>query len=487
MTKHAILIAIEEYLDPAIRSVDHAERDLRQLMAAFEILGVPLAHQVCLVNQQATKGVIEAKVRKLIDGMREGDILYFYYVGHGFSLGNHNFLTCHDTQNSDRRVTSISVDELFADLSRSCCGQAILFLDCFPRVPPDIPTAFSSEVLTELVIKLPNCICFTPSRSEQIACSSGKLLQSIWAYHLAEALQGKALLALERGKLTVNSLQNYLKKEVPRTLRSTTSSNDEQTPGLFTTTSDNQVLADLQQVREKRREAQSNQRISDITLVVEATAKIKSLTGWKKGMQTPDRYNDSANQFAAGLAHAELKVDLDGVFGKLKDAFKFTRRDLNAVETLVGTGTITTPFFSYSVTVALDPTNLERVVWTRSVGAIKNSDHIISTAFARVFDDVFNRLEFSLPTDVKVADFVDAVEATEVPDLEIRYDRDCTYCELQLPDCEGTISVTPFNLSIVHSRPKKVKILIESFENVIRLLGGKSMPLNALRATGSHP
>jgi hypothetical protein len=82
---------------------------------------------------------------------------------------------------------------------------------------------------------------------------------------------------------------------------------------------------------------------------------------------------------------------------------------------------------------------------------------------------------------LKVTEFIDAVEAAEVPGMEIRYDRECTYCELQLPNCDGTISVSPASLSIVHARPEKVKSLIDSFENVIRLIGGQSTPLNALR------
>jgi hypothetical protein len=481
MTKHAILIAVAEHLDPAVRSVPYAERDLDQLSAAIEAMGVPREQQIRLVNQQATKSVVESKVRKLIHGLNGDDILYFYFVGHGFSLEERNFLTCHDTQDADRRDTSVPLEELFSGFHSDSGVRTVFFLDCFPRDHSELSNAISDGALSDLVRRLPNCICFTPCRADQIAHSSGKHRLSIWAHHLSEALQGNAPTALDQGKLTVGSLQDYLEKEVPRTLRLTTSDHDEQTPRLFTNQPVDQVLVDLKPILEKRRAAQSSQRIADVTFVISASEKIRNLSGWKKGLQVPDQFNNATNQFVASLAKVELKKDLDMVFGKLKEAFKFTRRDLDAAETLDGTGTITTPFFAYSVTVELDSKDLERVVWTRSVAAIRNPAQVSSKAFANVFDGIFNRLEFSLPSDLKVVDFIDAVEAAEAPGMEIRYDRECTYCELQLPNCDGTISVSPSSLSIVHARPEKVKSLIDSFENVIRLIGGQSTPLNALR------
>jgi hypothetical protein len=172
----------------------------------------------------------------------------------------------------------------------------------------------------------------------------------------------------------------------------------------------------------------------------------------------------------ARCAAEELKKDLDDVFAKLKEAFGFTRRELSAAEANDGAGSITTPHFNYSVTVALNPEQLEEVIWTRTVDAIKTPSAIASPAFAAVFDGVFNTLAFKLPSKVSVEDFIDEVEAAKIPELKIKYDRDATFCELQLPDATSAITLRPQTLSIVHKQRTETQTLLQSFETVRRLV-----------------
>jgi uncharacterized caspase-like protein len=119
MKKYAILIAVEEYLDPHIDAVSHAKRDAEEFSKAIAIHGFDKADQLVLINSQATKGVIESKVRKTIRRLQKDDTLYFYYAGHGFSKGARNFITCHDTQESDWNGTSVALAPVF-----DCIGSA---------------------------------------------------------------------------------------------------------------------------------------------------------------------------------------------------------------------------------------------------------------------------------------------------------------------------------------------------------------------------
>lgn len=210
--------------------------------------------------------------------------------------------------------------------------------------------------------------------------------------------------------------------------------------------------------------------IAKISFINQSRVKLKSLSGWKKNDRIPDRAGDFTQTLVARCAAEELKKDLDEMFAKLKEAFGFTRRELTAAEPNDGTGTITTPHFNYSITVASNPEQLEEVIWTRTVDAIKTPAQISSPEFATVFDGVFNTLSFELPSKISVEDFIDEVEAAKISELKIKYDREATFCELQLPEATGLVTLRPETLSIVHKQRTETQTLLRSFDLVRRLV-----------------
>lgn len=207
-----------------------------------------------------------------------------------------------------------------------------------------------------------------------------------------------------------------------------------------------------------------------MTFVQKTRVKLKNLSGWKKNDRIPDRVGDFSQALVAKAAAEELTKDLDEVYAKLKEAFGFTRREISAAEPNDGTGTITTPHFSYSVTVSHNPEQLEEAIWTRTVDAIQTPAQVSSEAFSAAFDGMFSTLAFEMPTKVSIEDFIDEVEAAKIPELKIKYDRDATYCELQLQGAAGTILLTPQLLSIVHGQRTETQMLLRSFETVRRLV-----------------
>jgi hypothetical protein len=210
--------------------------------------------------------------------------------------------------------------------------------------------------------------------------------------------------------------------------------------------------------------------IAEMSFVVRSRSKLKNLSGWKKGDRIPERVSDFSQTLVAKCAADELKKDLDDVYDKLKEAFGFTRRELVAAEAEDGAGTIITPHFHYSVTVTHNPQELDGVVWQRTVNSITAPAHISSTAFSAVFDEVFDTLAFQLPSKVSIEDFIDAVEDARIPDLKIKYDREATYCEIQIAGAVGRITLEPERLSIVHDRRTQTKQLLGSFETVRKLV-----------------
>jgi hypothetical protein len=297
-------------------------------------------------------------------------------------------------------------------------------------------------------------------------------------HHVIEAFQGEAILALERGLLTANSLQNYLKAEVPRTLRKTFSEPYQQTPWMHGVDKEDFVLADLRPILQERRDKASNDinYMRRLGFTAKVDQRLTSLSGWRKTYRIPDRYTDSTQSFVSNCASDELKKDLDSVFEALKRAFKFGRRDLVVSQPEDGTGSIITPYFNYSVHIELNADDLGEVIWIRTVDSIVAPEQISTAAFSEVFDGVFDTLELSLPTKVQIEDFIDAVEAARITDVSLDYDRDATYCDIQIAGAKGILRLSPGQLSLSHSAPTKTAKLIESFVTTWNLIQKQSLP-----------
>jgi hypothetical protein len=215
-----------------------------------------------------------------------------------------------------------------------------------------------------------------------------------------------------------------------------------------------------------------------VSFVVNVTSRVRSLSGWKKTHSTPEPGTDRAQEYVATISADELKHDLDTVYSSLKDAFGFKRRELSVAEPADGTGTIITPFFSYSISVSLNAADPAEVIWTKTVDSITHPSQIASAAFAEVFDGMFRSLQFSLPEPVNVADTIDAIEDAEIPNLELSYDRDATHCELRFTEAAGTIRITADTLAIVEKQPAKISSLVESLSALQRLVHKHKLPMD---------
>jgi hypothetical protein len=492
MKKYAILIAVEKYLDKDMKPVEFAERDARELSDVLAAHGFDKADQLVLINNEATRGVIESRMRRVIKRLQKDDILFFYYAGHGFSKGAKNFLTCHDTLDSDWDGTSVALAPIFHELQNSQCERIALFLDCCESGVKategnrSVYSDMKEHELKDFLDDAKHCLCFAACRAKENSWSSKSLKHGIWTHHVIEAFRGDAPLALEKGRfLTAMSLQNHLKLEVPRTILRTFTKPRDQTPWMYGATSGDFALADLKPILDERREKANKgvNLVTEISFTSEEIDSIKNLSGWKKHYKVPSNDSHTTQSFAAGLATKELKDDLDDVYDKLKDAYGFARRDLDAPEPDSGGGSILTPYFDYSVSIVLNPDDLSEVIWTKTVTNIKEPAKVASEAFGEVFDGVFDTLEFSLPKRVKIEDFIDAVEAAKIPEVEVQHDRGATYCTLEIEGAEGKISVTSDSLSITHDTAKETKELIASFNTVRALAARYNVPMLSFTTT----
>ncbi|HEX3598790.1 MAG TPA: hypothetical protein VHU84_01535 [Lacipirellulaceae bacterium] len=215
-----------------------------------------------------------------------------------------------------------------------------------------------------------------------------------------------------------------------------------------------------------------------VAFVTEVATRVKSLSGWKKTHRAPDQADGRAQEYIAGISAGELKQDLDSVYSALKQAFDFKRRDLSVADPADGTGTIITPFFSYSISISLNTADPAEAIWTKTVDNIQEAGQVISAPFAQVFDGIFRTLRFSLPSPVDLNDCIDAIEDAEISNLDVSYDRDATFCELRFAGATGAIRITADSLAIVEKHPAKIGTLIQSLTAMQALVREHSLPLH---------
>lgn len=478
--KVAFLIAVETFACSQIQPLPFAEADVAALAEVLEPLGFAAVDRVVLVNQQATKSSIESRARRVLKGLDEGDELIFYYAGHGFSQGGTNWLACCDTDPDDLAATSVELGWLLKQFHGSDCQKISFFLATGGNGIPaadersEIAPAWDHAELEEFFHSSEHNVCLAACMPNESPHSSAALKHGIWAYHVIEAFAGRVPEALEKGVyLTPYSLQNYLTREVPRTLAKAFATKKPQTPWMAGASGGQFRLADLTTIVAQPQETADSYagQIGSVTLLGQQSQSVRSLSGFnKKTHKVPDRVSDATASFVARIASEEIEQDIHRTFAALRSAFKFKRADLDVTNRGDGTATIITPYFNYSIAVELDREQTSKVVFRRTVDAIKEPAFIFSAAFAEVFANVFDTVELDMPSVVELDAVIDRIEELDDDRIRLDYDPDVTYCRLHVAGVAGIITVTPHTLAIVHTGPQPPQLLLQSLLAIQKLL-----------------
>jgi len=88
MTKKALLVGINDYAPvgnggPDLRGCVNDVRDMANTLSVLGIVPASPATMVILTDSRATRAAIMAGLRWLVTGAKKGDLLVFYYSGHG--------------------------------------------------------------------------------------------------------------------------------------------------------------------------------------------------------------------------------------------------------------------------------------------------------------------------------------------------------------------------------------------------------------------
>lgn len=470
----ALLIAVEHYAEPRFAARRFAAADVQAMNAAVAELGYAELDQVVLIDGQATKTIIESKIRRTLRSLAAEDTLLIYVAAHGFADRGKSYLVCHDTQAADLVATSIAWSSLLTQLRDAECERALLFVDsCSVGLGKFDFEPFAHDELSHHFANQEKQVCLLSCDVGETSWPAMKLQHGAWASQVIAAFGGTAKSALvNKELLTAKSLQRFLETALPRVLQKSSSEKRTQTPVVYGPSSGDFLLADLTEVLANRTAAgkPAAENVLHVTLLREQVDSIRSLPAFKKTDKVPTVVNSYAKSLVADLGAGPVEADVNEVREALRKHFSFKRKDLDSASPGDGTGSILTPYFLYSVTVTLNPANPAEIIWRRQITDIKEPEQVLSPAFENVFPKTFSTVEFAPPQPIDLPAFIDQLEDTDDGRVKLNYDPDTTWCRLSMPGLIGQVEVTPERFALLQLNPTSPKVLLEAFFKIQAML-----------------
>jgi hypothetical protein len=481
----ALLVAIDSYQDSTLGAVPYAEAGAKAAAEALVAVGFPKKNQHLLVGSHATQGAILSRLRKLKRQLKKGDELIVWVDAHGFSHKGDGVLAAWDTLPDDLVESGVSVGLLAKELLGSKASQVIFLFDVgsgpkpSTACPPDVDPFLDFEQLARVFEDSPKGVCLTATAGEEESLIAAPLKGSVWAHLVLDALAGRSAKAVTPdGTVTAASLQHFLEEELPRVVRKHFTGAPPQSPRLFGEQNATAVVADLSDLLAARTGGGmlDPTRLRRIVFRAESRGRVKDLAGFRKTFRLPDGTGPSTRKFVAKCAADDLRADLDGVYEGVRERFGYKRRDVDTSAGPDGFGSLRTPDFEYTVSVAQDPACPTDVIWRREVGQVEDVGVVRSEAFEAVFGKLFDQLAFEFVVPVDVGDFVDQLEDAPADGRKVSVDSDGGGCDITLSGFAGAVRVERQALTI-RGRAGTSGGLLDQFLTFVGAVGPLGEPL----------
>lgn len=223
----------------------------------------------------------------------------------------------------------------------------------------------------------------------------------------------------------------------------------------------------------------------NVALVGQRIDRVRNLTGFKTAHRVPDEVNDVTEAFIARITAGQIDGDLGNLHAAMRHHFRFKRAEMMVSGPADGTASISTPYFDYSVSVSLNSANPSQVVWRRQISEIREPVQILTDAAQQVFGSMFNTVELASTQTIDLATFIDRLEDLHSDRITLTYDKEATWCQINLDEVVGEIELTAQTLSLRQRNPKSPGHLWQSFLDFqtalierydIELIGCDTMP-----------
>ncbi len=461
-----LFIGIDQYLDPKWGTVPYAESGAEALAKAFGDDAVLLGHQ-------ATKTVVESKLRKLKKAAKAGDTIVVWFAGRGLTKSGRGHLAAWDTQPDDPLETSLSIRDLLKDLSASKASTVVVLLDV--GTGPEL-SGFESNLneaeLESLFADSVKAVGLTTCTPGEESTAAGNLKAGTATRLILDALNGQARKAVTKaGTVTALTLHQYLVDELPRSLRKHFDHGVQQTPRLYGPQNAAAVLLDLSPLLGAGDGTLLDpERLRRVVFRTEGGGRVKDLSGFRKGFQMPESATPSARKFIAKCATDDFREDLNRVYESAREHLGYKRKDIDTAIDPEGFGTLRTPDFEYTIHLTLDKDDPTQVTWRREVGAFSDPGFLRGSGFKSLFGNLFDQLAFEFDQPVDVEAWIDRLEDKPQPNVKLHVESDGSACEISLAGFAGRMRIDRKSL-VVRGRGHDSAGLLDQFLAFLRNFG----------------
>ena len=461
-----LAVGIDKSLDPKWGAVPYAESGAEAIAKAF-------GNGTAWLGSQATKTVIESKLRKLKKSVKAGDAVVVWFAGRGLSKNGRGYLAAWDTQPDDPFDTSLSIRDLLKELSASKASEVIVLLDVgVGAESAGFDPHLDDGELESLFAESAKAVCVATNSPGEESTAAGNLKAGTATRLILDALTGQARKAATKaGVVTALTLHQYLEDELPRSLRKHFDHGVVQTPRLYGPQNAAAVLLDLSPLLGAGDGTLLDpERLKRVVYRTESGGRVKELSGFRKSFQLPEVASPSARKFIAKCATDDLREDLNRLYESAREHLGYKRKDIDTSIDAEGFGNLRTPDFEYTIRLTLDKDNPTQVTWRREVGAFSDPGFLRGPGFQSLFGRLFDQLVFEFDQPVDVEAWIDRLEDKPQPGLKLHVESDGSACEITLAGFAGRMRVDRTALT-VRGRGHDSAGLLDQFLAFLRNFG----------------
>ena len=200
-----------------------------------------------------------------------------------------------------------------------------------------------------------------------------------------------------------------------------------------------------------------------VRLVCEQTTPIKQLEGFQKHHRVPTAASAGDQRFVCELAESQIDADMQDVFSALRKSYGLKRKEISVDGPTDGGGIVTTPFFCYQIQVQQDQESPSKINWVRSITEISEPARVFAGPFDEVFGRQFSVIEILTRQPLDLESIVDHIEDLESDDIDVDYDKDLTWCELNVLSSTTNVRLSDSCIRVVSRAEVTPRELLDSF------------------------
>ncbi|HUT60499.1 MAG TPA: caspase family protein [Phycisphaerae bacterium] len=208
--RHAVVIGINEYADPAIPPLKYAETDAK---AVYETLidpavgRFPKENVALLLGKDATPSAIKAALYKL-RGVDKDDLVVVFYSGHGAKEGDEGFWVTQNAETKALPATALANSDIRKFLAQIPSEKLVVLLDCcYAASTVKKSLNDPAKLFGDFTGK--GRVTIAGAADNQEALEFPEKKEGVFTYYLVEGLRGGADFNKD-GVVTFEELWQYL-------------------------------------------------------------------------------------------------------------------------------------------------------------------------------------------------------------------------------------------------------------------------------------